>query len=174
MGGCLFMMHFNPARMPPWHCQSLEEGDLKAVAFTDLKNKIKMKSHSLCIIYVCERENTPIKLQPFRTWCHKSAPIKGNRRWMFALGSWKESKRKYIVNLSAACLNCKRWFSASHRLLPMNNFFPRKKFQTVSKYMASLISRGGLVCDTVYCPKSKPDWILRMQKMISQAGTGRC
>lgn len=74
-----------------------------------------------------------IKLQPFRAWCHKSDPIKESGRWMFAPGSWKESKRKHTVNLSTACLNCKRWLSAPRRLLPMSNFFLRKKFQAVDK-----------------------------------------
>ena len=86
---------------------------------TDLKNK----NETLESLHnVCAREKTPIKRQSFRAWCHKSDSIKGSRRWMLAPGSWKESKRKYIVNLSTVCLNCKRWLG--HQA----DFFPRKKF----------------------------------------------
>jgi hypothetical protein len=58
---------------------------------------------------------------------------------MFAPGSWKESKRKYIINLPTACLNCKRCLSASPRLVPMSNSFPTKTSQAVGKYQIWMI-----------------------------------
>ena len=80
--------------------------------------------HNVCVL---ERKNTLVALQTSRAWCHKSGPITGSRRWMSAANSWKESKRKYTVNLATTRLNYKRWLLASSRLLPANNCFPRKE-----------------------------------------------
>lgn len=103
-------------------------GDPRVVGVYRLKkwneNETLGSLHNVCVV---ERKNTLVTLQTSRAWCHKSDPITGGRRWMFAPDSWKESKRKHTVNLSTTRLNCKGWLLASSRLLPANNCFLRKE-----------------------------------------------